>query len=183
MIQDDLVEVPPTRLPPDVFLHHVSAQLVQVDGVGERFAGGLDAELVVNISNVEPLAVDGAETDRPLGGVSPGQLGDVLGRGPAHVGSTLVVNAFDVESEVVKLGDHQLPSECLRDEDVALLDKPREPSKIYSSQVNPVLLVELILVQFDVIYSKPRGIQPFQHCNHVGHPGILSLNTHSLQLL
>ena len=76
-----------------------------------------------------------------------------------------------------------MPSECLRDEDVALLDKPREPSKIYSSQVNPVLLVELILVQFDVIYSKPRGIQLAQHCYHVGKSGIFSLNTNCLQLL
>ena len=41
MIQDDLVEVPPTGLPPDVFLDDVSSQLVQVDGVGERFAGNI----------------------------------------------------------------------------------------------------------------------------------------------
>ena len=41
VIQDDLVEIPPTGLPSDVFLYHVSSQLVQVDGVGERFAGNI----------------------------------------------------------------------------------------------------------------------------------------------
>ena len=41
VIQDDLVEVPPAGFPPDVFLDDVSPQLVQVDGVGERFAGNI----------------------------------------------------------------------------------------------------------------------------------------------
>ena len=41
MIQDDLVEVPPAGLPSDVVLDHVSSELVQVDGVGERFAGNI----------------------------------------------------------------------------------------------------------------------------------------------
>ena len=38
VIQDDLVKVPPARLPSDVFLNHVCSKLVQVDGVSERFA-------------------------------------------------------------------------------------------------------------------------------------------------
>ena len=41
VVQHDLVEVPPTGLPADVFLNHVSSKLVQVDGVGERFAGNI----------------------------------------------------------------------------------------------------------------------------------------------
>ena len=41
MVQDDLVEVPPAGFPPDVLLNHLRPQLVQVDGVGERFAGNI----------------------------------------------------------------------------------------------------------------------------------------------
>ena len=143
MIQDDLVEVPPAGPPPDEFLDDVRPQLVQVDGVGERFAGGLDAELVVNVSNVEPLAVNGAETDRPLGRVSPGQLGDVLGRGPVHVRSALVVDSFDIKRELVKLRYDQLATECLRDEDVAFLQKPEviKSNIILVSQSSPHYLL------------------------------------------
>ena len=136
---------------------------------------------------MEPLAVDSAETDGPLGRVPPGQLGDVLGRGAGHVGGALVVDTLDVHSELVKLRDDELSTERLRDEDVALLQKPEVSQVKYyavSQSVSlPVLLVELILVQFDVIYSKAGGIHLAQHCNHVGKSGIFSLNTHSLQLL
>ena len=51
LVQADLVEVPATGLPPDVFLDHVSSQLVQVDGVGERFAGKIF--LIVNYSSAQ----------------------------------------------------------------------------------------------------------------------------------
>ena len=78
----------------------------------------------MNVSDVEPLAINSAETDRPLGRVSPGELGDVLGRGATHVGSTLVVDLLHVNTELSKLRDHQLAAECLGDEDVALLQKP-----------------------------------------------------------
>ena len=155
MIQDDLVEVPPTRLPPYVFLDHVSSQLVQVDGVGERFAGkiehsdddrismlrdcspgGLDAEPVVNISNVEPLAVNSTETDCPLGWVSPGQLGDVGGWLPSHVRSALVVNTFDIKNELIELGYDELAPECFGDEDVTLLQKPEVIPVKYQSNTS-----------------------------------------------
>ena len=43
VVQDDLVEVPPTGLPPNVLLNHVSSQLVKVDGVGERFTGNISS--------------------------------------------------------------------------------------------------------------------------------------------
>ena len=77
----------------------------------------------MNISNVEPLAVNSAETDCPLGRVSPGQLGDVLGRLSIHIGGALVVDTLDIKTELIKLGDNQLTPECLRDEDVALLQE------------------------------------------------------------
>ena len=97
----------------------------------------------MNVSNVEPLAVNGAETDRPLGRVSPGQLGDVLGRGPTHVWSALVVDSFDIERELVKLRYDQLATECLRDEDVAFLQKPEviQSNIILVSQSSPHYLL------------------------------------------
>ena len=73
---------------------------------------------------MEPLAVNSAETDRPLGWVSPGQLGDVLGGLPCHVGGALVVDTLDVKTELVKLRYDQLAPECLRDQDGAFLQKP-----------------------------------------------------------
>ena len=51
MVQDDLVEVPPAGFPPDVPLNHLRPQLVQVDGVGERFAGKIF--LIVNYSSAQ----------------------------------------------------------------------------------------------------------------------------------
>ena len=87
--------------------------------------GRLDTELVVHVSNVEPLAVDSAETDGPLGRVPPGQLGDVLGGLPCHVGGALVVDTLDIKTELVKLRYDQLAPECLRDQDVAFLQKPK----------------------------------------------------------
>ena len=88
----------------------------------------------MNISNVEPLAVNSAETDSPLGRISPGELGDVLGRCPSHVGGALVVDLLHVHSELRKLGDHQLTPECLGDEDVALLQKPAVTASVNPSK-------------------------------------------------
>ena len=48
MVQDDLVEVPPAGFPPDVLLYDLRPQLVQVDGVGERFAGEIFLMVICN---------------------------------------------------------------------------------------------------------------------------------------
>ena len=47
---------------------------------------GLNAEVVTHISNGEPLAINGAEADPPISGVTPGQLWDVVRRLPGSVG-------------------------------------------------------------------------------------------------
>ena len=73
---------------------------------------------------MEPLTVNSAETDCPLGWVSPGQLGDVGGWLPSHVRSALVVNTFDIKNELIELGYDELAPECFGDEDGTLLQKP-----------------------------------------------------------
>ena len=112
---------------------------------------------------MEPLTVNSAETDCPLGRVSPGQLGDVGGWLPSHVRSALVVNTFDIKNELIELGYDELAPECFGDEDVTLLQKPEVIQIKYSTVSLPVLLVKLILVQFDIIYSKARGIHLAQN--------------------
>ena len=132
---------------------------------------------------MEPLTVNSAETDCPLGWISPGQLGDVGGWLPSHVWTALVVDTFDIKNELIELRYDELAPECFGDENVTLLQKPEVIQVSTLQSVLLVLLVKLILVQFDVIYSKARGIHLAQHCNHVGKSGILSLDSHCLQLL
>ena len=137
----------------------------------------------MNISNVEPLTVNSAETDCPLSWVSPGQLGDVGGWLPSHVWTALVVDTLDIKNELIELRYDELAPECFGDENVTLLQKPEVIQVNTLQSVLLVLLVKLILVQFDIIYSKARGIHLAQHCNHVGKSWIAPLNSHCLQLL
>ena len=132
---------------------------------------------------MEPLTVNSAETDCPLGWISPGQLGDVGGWLPSHVWTALVVDTFDIKNELIELRYDELAPECFGDENGTLLQKPEVIQVNNLQSVLLVLLVKLILVQFDVIYSKARGIHLAQHGNHVGKSGILSLDSHCLQLL
>ena len=64
--------------------------------------GGLDTEIIIHISNGKPLAINGAEADPPLSGVTPGQLGDVVGRLPGCVGET---SEIQIHHMGVKGGD------------------------------------------------------------------------------
>lgn len=77
----------------------------------------------MNVSDVVSLTINGAEADCPLCWVSPGQLGNVGGGLALHIGGALVVNALDVVSELVKLGDDELTPERLGDENSALLQQ------------------------------------------------------------
>ena len=60
--------------------------------------GGLDTEIIIHISNREPLAINGAETDPPLSGVTSGQLGDVVSRLSGSVGETSVIKKHHMGS-------------------------------------------------------------------------------------
>ena len=96
VVQHDLIEVPPTGFSANVLLYNISSQLVQADGIGEGFTWWstvdfkcllernlpcrLDAELVMDISNIESLTINCAKTHSPLLWISSGQLWNVISR-------------------------------------------------------------------------------------------------------
>ena len=52
----------------------------------------MNGKLVSDVAHTEPLSIYGAEADPPLGGVAPGQLGDVVSRLAGPVGLTPLVH-------------------------------------------------------------------------------------------
>ena len=116
VIQHDLVEHPPRGFSALIPMHDLRAQLLEGQGVSDGLARGLNRELVVDVADAEPLAVDGADGDAPSLFGHSGQLRNVGSGGSVEVALQFVVEQSDALAETLEFGDDEVVAEDFSDQ-------------------------------------------------------------------
>lgn len=122
MIQNQLVKIPSARLLAHVLMDRCCAQLLQCEGVRQRFAATLNGKGNIRVANAKPLAVNCTDRDAPTVRIDAGQLRNVAGHFAVRVALALPVDILNVLCEALEIGNDKLIAECFRYQDNVVRD-------------------------------------------------------------
>lgn len=147
IIENQFVEIASTRLLTHIGVHYVRTQLVQGNGVVQGFAAGLESEGYGDVTDGEPLAVDGADAHAPVVGVHARQLRDVACNLALRIGLAPPVELLDVLGEAGEVRDDKLVAEGPRDEDHVGGNHSPESLSVQLLRLRRPALVSRLVVQ------------------------------------